>query len=81
MSVPRGSACCRAVMGDDLSAMTITQSEAAERLSVSRWTIWRLLRDGELEAVRIRGKTLVSTRSVEGLIERSVATAAAMGVR
>jgi len=57
-----------------MPAMTITQSEAAARLSVSRWTVWRLLRDGDLEAVRIRGKTLVSARSIEGLIDRNGAT-------
>jgi len=57
--------------------LTLTQTEAAARLSVSRWTVWRLLRDGDLQSVRIRGKTLISARSIEALVDRNAATPAA----
>lgn len=36
-----------------MSQEAVTMTEAAELLSVSRWTIWRLIRAGKLEAFRV----------------------------
>lgn len=33
--------------------LTVTQT--AVRLSVSRWTVYRLIRDGKLHGIRVRG--------------------------
>lgn len=48
----------------------ISQDEAAHRLAVSRTTVWRLLTAGELGAVRIGSRTLVSAESIEDFIGR-----------
>ncbi len=36
---------------------TMTPAEVANRLKISRWTVYRMMRDGELGSVKI-GKTL-----------------------
>lgn len=33
-----------------------TVLEAADRLNTSRWTIWRLIRDGQLQYFTVRGR-------------------------
>jgi len=37
-----------------MSRESVSITEAAKLLSVSRWTIWRLVRDGALPAFRVR---------------------------
>lgn len=45
--------------------------EAAERLNVSRWTIYRWIKEGKLQATKIgSGSLRVFAESVERLIER-----------
>ena len=45
--------------------------EAAEMLSVSLRTVWRMIADDELKAVRVRGCTRVTLQSVEEYLKRS----------
>jgi len=42
----------------------VTQTEAAKRLGISRVTVWRLIREGELLGVEVRGKVRVRMDSV-----------------
>lgn len=45
--------------------------EVARRLNVSRWTVYRWIREQRLEATKIgRGSLRVFARSVDELIER-----------
>lgn len=48
----------------------ISQDEVTHRLAISRTTLWRLLRDGELEAIRIGSRTFVSTTSITEFLNR-----------
>lgn len=48
----------------DPDVRTITQGEAARRLNVSRTTIFRLVREGSLATVLVRGKKRVLLSSV-----------------
>lgn len=48
----------------DPDVRTITQGEAARRLNVSRTTIFRLVREGSLATVSVRGKKRVLLSSV-----------------
>lgn len=50
--------------------LLISQEEAAHRLGISRTTVWRLLRNGDLDAVPIGARTLITYRSVEDFISR-----------
>lgn len=46
--------------------------EAAEALNVSRWTIYRWIDEGRLEATKIgKGSLRIFTRSVMNLIENN----------
>lgn len=42
----------------------ITQAEAAKRLGVSTTTIWRLIKEGSLSVVSVRGKQRVRLASL-----------------
>lgn len=42
----------------------ITYRETAKRLGVSYTTVWRLIKDGEIEVVSVRGKNRVKLSSV-----------------
>ena len=50
----------------------MTFGEAEELLKVSRSTIQRLVRDGELQAVYIAGSRRLSAASVEAYLRRQV---------
>lgn len=49
----------------------VTVSEAAEKLRVSTRTVWRMIADGQLKAVHIRGCTRVYLQSVEEFLKQS----------
>ena len=54
----------------------LTVDEAGERLSVSRWTVYRLHRDGKLKFVKVRGGTRIKASEIERYLrvaERSAA--------
>lgn len=55
----------------------VTIDQAAQTLQVSAMTVRRLIADGSLPVVRIRGRRLLSTSDVEALIERGRTVAAA----
>ena len=44
--------------------------KVGERLGVSRATVWRLIKAGELRAVRIRKRVLVSDVEIARLMEQ-----------
>ena len=47
-------------------------SEAAEALNVSRWTIYRWIEEGRLEATKIgRGSLRVFSSSVQSLVDEN----------
>jgi len=48
----------------DPDVRLVTQREAAKRLGISSVTVWRLLRDGKLKGVNVRGKVRVRMDSV-----------------
>ena len=43
----------------------LTIDDAAQRLSVSRWTVYRLHRDGKLRFVKVRGGTRIRASELE----------------
>lgn len=48
----------------------LTVAEACEHLRISKWMLYRLIRDGELPTVKIGSRRLISMRSILRLIER-----------
>lgn len=48
----------------DAETRLITQSEAAKRLGVSVTTVWRLIKEGALIAVSVRGKQRIQLASL-----------------
>jgi hypothetical protein len=52
------------------SLRLVTVAHAAELLSISVRSAWRLVSTRELEVVRLRGATRVTVASIEGLIAR-----------
>jgi excisionase family DNA binding protein len=57
---------------DDMTQKELLRpDEVALRLNVSRWTVYRWVRKGLLEATKIgRGSLRIFARSVDDLIER-----------
>lgn len=45
--------------------LLVSQEEVAHRLGVSRTTVWRLVKSGELDPVRIGSRTLISNSSID----------------
>jgi excisionase family DNA binding protein len=45
--------------------------QVAELLSVSMRTVWRMIADGQLHAIRIRGCTRLAVAEVMGYLEQS----------
>lgn len=50
--------------------LLLSVKEAAHSLRLSRTSIWRLSRQGDLEARRIGGRTLITMESVRRLAEQ-----------
>ena len=44
-------------------------NEACKQLSIGRTLVYKLIKSGELEAVKIRGRTLITIASITKLIE------------
>jgi excisionase family DNA binding protein len=51
-------------------------NEAAAALSVSRWTVYRLHRDGKLRFVKVRGGTRVRVSEIERYLRAAERNAA-----
>ena len=52
----------------------LSQDEVAHRLSISRTTLWRLIKSGELEAIQIGSRSFVSTTSINDFLARHSST-------
>ncbi|MBD3761916.1 helix-turn-helix domain-containing protein [Rhizorhabdus sp.] len=50
--------------------MLVPINEAAKTLGIGRTLLYRLIRLGELEMVRLGSRSLVTRSSIEALIER-----------
>jgi excisionase family DNA binding protein len=48
----------------DTETRLLTQSDAAKRLGISTTTIWRLIKEGSLKVVSVRGKQRVRLDSL-----------------
>jgi len=70
MAIPLGQR--SAFYGEPL---LLSQEEVAHRLGIGRTTIWRLVKAGELERVRIGSRTLITTRSIDTYLTRHSSTA------
>ena len=57
--------------------LTVPVNTTCEMLGVCRTSIYSLIRDRELEAVKIAGRTVITTDSIRQLIERAPAQARA----
>ncbi|MEE8240120.1 MAG: helix-turn-helix domain-containing protein [Nitrospirales bacterium] len=44
-------------------------SEVAKRLGVSRYTIYRAIRDGQIPAIRIRDSLRIPEKVLQGILE------------
>lgn len=62
----------RGVYGADMSDHLLTAGEVAERLRVSTMTIYRLIRRGELPAVRVGRNYRVRTRDLDAFLDAQV---------
>lgn len=51
----------------------VTPEEAARRLKVSRWTIYRLIRDGRLPVARLGRVVRIPEPALDDLVEREPA--------
>lgn len=49
--------------------LAITPDEAAEKLSVSRSSIYRAIKAGDIPTIRIGRRLLVPVRALEALVE------------
>lgn len=52
----------------------LDQAEVAQRLNVSRTTIWRLIKRGDIRAVRIGSRTLIPRTELQRLIAEGSGT-------
>ena len=52
----------------DMDAIATSVNDAAKALSVGRTSIYVLIREGRLEAVKLGRRTLITTESIKRLI-------------
>ena len=64
-------------MSDGLPKLLYSKDEAAEMLSVSKWTIEWFLRKGKLPKRKIAGKIRFTMADLQGLIDASAVTCVA----
>ena len=57
------------------SSAVLTISETAIYFRISRASVWRLLRTGQLKKLRIGGRTLVRRADADAFLERCVEAA------
>ena len=53
---------------DDSGKMLLDKRQAAERMSISISTLDRLVRDGELKAVKLSGRALISPNAISEFV-------------
>jgi excisionase family DNA binding protein len=56
--------------------MLFNVNEVCKQLSIGRTLVYRLIKDGDLEVVKLHGRTLITRVSVERLIKARMAMAA-----
>jgi excisionase family DNA binding protein len=49
--------------------LALTVEETCEALTISRPTFYRLVRDGELKAIKIAGRTVVTTAELQRFLD------------
>lgn len=54
-----------------MQAITTTVQDAASLIGVSRNSIYRLMNEGKIATVKIRGRRLVKTESLHALVEQA----------
>ena len=57
-----------ATTANDLKPLTVTVATARTISGLGNTTIWALLKEGKLEAVRVGRRTLITFRSIEALL-------------
>ncbi|MEM9041984.1 MAG: helix-turn-helix domain-containing protein [Actinomycetota bacterium] len=57
------------------TARTMTVTQAAAVLGISRTTAYECVRSGELPALRLGGRIVVPTRAIDELLDRASAIA------
>ena len=62
----------RATLVDDAGLKTVTLKEAANRLGVSRPTVYRIVKSGDLDTVLIGGLERIPVRALTAYATRSV---------
>ncbi len=61
--------------GINVDKALLTISEVAEIINVSKFTVYRMLKDGELQATKIRGSIRIFGKSLKEVISGSLITA------
>lgn len=56
-----------------MQQIAVSVVEAGAALGVGRSTMWRLIKRGEVDTIRIGDRRLVVTQSLHRLVERSAA--------
>ncbi|WP_018653809.1 helix-turn-helix domain-containing protein [Actinomadura flavalba] len=59
-----------------MTELVLTVDEAAERLRVSRWTLYNLIRSGQLRTVKIGRRRLVPINALSECLEQLTEEAA-----
>lgn len=54
-----------------METVSVPINQAAASLGVSRSTIYRLIREDQLAAVRVRNRTLIPTASIRALVSQA----------
>lgn len=50
--------------------LLLSQEEVGYKLGISRTSVWRLIKNGELAPVRIGARTLITSRSIDHYLSR-----------
>ncbi|MBC6459858.1 helix-turn-helix domain-containing protein [Actinomadura sp. HBU206391] len=59
-----------------MTDLVLTVDEAAERLRVSRWSVYNLIRSNQLRTVKIGRRRLVPVAALDEFLARSMEVAA-----
>jgi excisionase family DNA binding protein len=59
-----------------MSRESVSITEAATMLDVSRWTIWRLLKEGKLTAFRVRNCKRIPLKEIQNFRRANIVNVA-----
>lgn len=54
-----------------MNAITTTVQDAASLIGVSRYSIYRLMNEGKIASVKVRGRRLVKMDSLRALVDEA----------